>query len=85
MTISKMLLKNAHKACSYHRDDLMKSDRCGCFHCLEVYAPEEIREWTDRTQTAVCPKCGIDSVLASESGYPLDAVFLEAMHEFWFA
>jgi hypothetical protein len=78
------LLKDAHKQCSYHRDAVMSSDRCGCFYCLEVYPPTEVREWTDAGQTALCPKCGIDSVLASASGYPLEGAFMQEMYEHWF-
>ena len=34
--------------------------------------------------TALCPKCGIDSVLGDKSGYLIDKDFLEAMHKIWF-
>jgi hypothetical protein len=35
-------------------------------------------------QTALCPHCGIDSVISSASGYPITAAFLHRMHDYWF-
>jgi hypothetical protein len=36
-------------------------------------------------QTALCPKCGIDSVLGSNSGYPVTEIgFLKEMKSYWF-
>jgi hypothetical protein len=50
---------------------------------MAVFAPSEITEWVDHWegvgQTALCPRCGIDSVIGSESGYPLTKEFLERM------
>ena len=68
----------------------MKSDVCGCFYCLKTYGPAEITEWVDEYETgmgtcAVCPKCGIDSVIGSASGYPITEEFLKKMHLHWFS
>jgi hypothetical protein len=37
-----------------------------------------------RDQTAMCPDCGIDSVIGSRSGYPITIDFLKRMHGRWF-
>ena len=39
--------------------------RCGCFYCNRIFDTEKIHEWIDdeNGQTAVCPFCGIDSVI----------------------
>jgi len=75
----------AHKRCSYHRQELAATKTCGCFYCLEVYDPALIREWTDRKQTAVCPKCGIDSVIPESADLKVTVEFLQKMHDHWFA
>ena len=83
-------LVEAHRAAKGNKADLAKSGRCGCFYCLSVYDPSEIVRWVDSGRTAICPKCSIDSVLASfsptsESGWPVDdANFLGQMHARWF-
>ncbi len=78
----------AHKRSVFHRDEITASEQCGCFYCLKVFAPEAIEEWRDnddsRGDTALCPHCGIDSVIGSQSGYPITAAFLGKMRDHWF-
>jgi hypothetical protein len=79
----------AHQNSISHRNELMNSDVCGCFYCLRTFGPGEIVEWVDEDadgvrRTAVCPECGIDSVIGSTSGYPITKDFLQKMHDHWF-
>jgi hypothetical protein len=74
----------AHKSCSRHRSEIERSERCGCFYCLQSFLPGEIEEWTDDDTTAMCPRCGIDSVIGSASGFSLSQEFLRRMHHYWF-
>jgi uncharacterized paraquat-inducible protein A len=77
-------LEAAHKHCSLHRAELQTSSHCGCFYCSVIFTPVDITEWIDEEQTALCPKCGIDSVISSISGYPITTNFLHQMHDKWF-
>jgi hypothetical protein len=77
-------LKEAHKHSSRHRVELDESDLVGCFHCKETYSLTAVKEYVDENDTALCPVCGIDSVIGSASGFPLSAEFLEEMHQLWF-
>jgi hypothetical protein len=48
----------------------------------------EIKEWITEAsgaESALCPLCGIDSVLGDASGYELTETFLSAMQRHWFA
>ena len=79
----------AHKHCSNHKEELLNSRVCGCFCCLSTFPPSEISEWLDVENgrpgpTALCPKCGIDSVIGSRSGYPVTQEFLAGMEKFFF-
>lgn len=78
----------AHRHSIYHREELLASEQCGCFYCCAIFPPSHIREWTDCWesvgQTALCPECGIDSVIGSESGYPITREFLMEMRAYWF-
>jgi hypothetical protein len=58
---------------------------CGCFYCLAIYSPAGITQWVDEDQTAMCARCGIDSVLPQASGYPATVEFLQRMHDYWFS
>jgi len=78
----------AHRHCIRRHAEVLASAACGCFYCGAIFPPTEITEWVDEWeeigQTALCPRCGIDSVIASESGYPITAEFLASMAAHWF-
>lgn len=78
----------AHKFSIYHREQILKSEICGCFFCLNTFTPNEIERWVDLREgietTALCPKCGIDSVIGSASEFPISEEFLEQMKNYWF-
>ena len=84
-------LQAAHRHCTSNEAELANSALCGCFHCLRVFYPAEIEDWTDDgardedPRTALCPRCGIDSVIGDASGYDVEVLgFLPAMHAHWF-
>lgn len=80
----------AHRYSSNHKTQLMKDRKCGCFFCLEIFEPQEIKEWLiadnpcDKEGTALCPHCGIDAVIGESSGFPITIDFLKKMNEYWF-
>ncbi len=78
-------LHGAHAHSARHRAEIEASDRCGCFCCGAVFPASEILDWVDGGQTALCPRCGIDSVLGDASGlWVTDPAFLTAMNRHWF-
>jgi hypothetical protein len=65
----------AHIQSRNHRDEVIGSTLCGCCFCCATFPPTDIVEWVDVDredvgQTALCPKCGIDSVIGDQSGFP---------------
>ena len=80
----KASLKARHKKSHNHRSYLEKARICGCFYCFSEFPIQQIAEWIDADQTALCPRCGVDAVLGF--GTPAaDEELLHAMHEHWFA
>ncbi|MBT9138944.1 MAG: hypothetical protein DDT31_01524 [Syntrophomonadaceae bacterium] len=78
----------AHKFSSKHRGSILKSKNCGCFYCLQIFSPGEITDWCDEDenmvgQTAICPKCGIDSLIG-DFDLNFDKQFLTEMNKHWF-
>ncbi|KAB2399835.1 cytoplasmic protein [Bacillus cereus] len=45
------------------RKPLEKDNICGCFYYLKIIYSAGIREWWGDDDTAVCPYCGIDSII----------------------
>jgi hypothetical protein len=76
----------AHEFSSNHKKKLIKDSCCGCFSCCEIFDPALIKGWLNdkRDETAMCPFCGIDSIIGESSGYPITYEFLKKMNEYWF-
>jgi hypothetical protein len=77
-------IRVAHRHSSGHRAEVLQSSLCGCFYCGATFAPDKIAEWIDSDQTALCPHCGIDSVIPAASGFELTPEFLASMKAHWF-
>ena len=78
-------LKKAHQYCTNNKEQLIESNICGCFYCCKIYSTKEIKEYLNEGDgTALCPYCGIDSVIAEKSGFKITKEFLKKMHDYWF-
>ena len=81
-------LELAHKRSIFHFNEITESDICGCFYCKTTFDTSKILEWTDeadeRGKTALCPNCGIDSVLSDK--LPIkEKEFLSKMYNKYFS
>ena len=74
--------KILHARSFNNRGALTDSTKCGCFYCLRVFSPSEIGEWVNE-ETAVCPYCGVDTIMPESEDYELDDSLLLAMKEYW--
>jgi len=82
-------LRAAHRRSIRHKAEIVASAACGCFYCGAIFPPGEITAWTDKTNpepehTALCSRCGIDSVIGDKSGFPVTGAFLAEMKAAWF-
>lgn len=68
------------RLCNRNRTRVAPATRCGCFYCQAVFAGDEVKEWVDDDRTALCPRCGIDSVLAGVT----DPAALRVLHHYRF-
>lgn len=76
--------KIAHVCSRWHRVEIKSSKICGCFYCTTVFEPDQILEWVDDGETALCPNCRIDAVLGDGSSFPITIAFLSRMKKRWF-
>ena len=75
----------AHKYSINNMPALKNDDICGCFYCLKIFNPNEITDIIlDTKETAICPYCGIDSIIGKSSGFPITKEFLRLMQKYWF-
>jgi uncharacterized paraquat-inducible protein A len=79
-----MEIKKASEYSIYNMAEVANSNLAGCYHCKSIFNAGEIKETTDDGKTALCPKCGIDSVLSETSPFQLDFETLSALNKYWF-
>src|SRR4051812_49015519 len=78
----------------HHRELMERSERAGCFHCQKIFSPVEIVAWIEGRQletnnledgvSALCPRCGVNTVLPSAADIVLDRSLLAAMRYHYF-
>jgi hypothetical protein len=80
---------------THNRAEIEASRLCGCFYCTQIFPPSEIVAWTGldvssldnpesvSTGTALCPRCGSESVIGDKSGFGITPEFLNQMHQAW--
>lgn len=81
-------LKDAHKHSIRNESELSHSSVCGCFYCDKIFGFKDIKDFiaeeNHSSRTAICPFCGIDSVIGSASGYDITPEFLNELYKYWF-
>lgn len=80
------VLRHAHRYTLANREEIARSEVCGCIACLAVFPSTSVVRWVAEYggETALCPRCEGDSVLGDASDYPAtDPAFLKAMREKW--
>ena len=76
-------LKSAHSHSIHNKGEIELSSKCGCFSCSRIFLSSEVEDYTDDGETALCPYCGVDSVIGDASGFRLSEGFLHSMHKRW--
>ena len=88
MRHSSSSLEALHKLSSRNRELIEGTRACGCFHCLARFEASAVKEWVAEEKggdvTALCPVCGVDSVLPAREGATIDQEILLAMRAYWF-
>jgi hypothetical protein len=75
-----------HKLSINHRRLIGKDVVCGCFFCCARFDGGEIDAWTGKPgEAALCPRCGIDSVLPEAGELEVTKVLLRKIRVYWFA
>ena len=83
------LVIQAHDDSNGDRQEIEQSDLAGCASCSTIFitSKEEIAYLEDGGPsdewTALCPYCGVDSVIGSASGIPITEEFIAAATDYW--
>lgn len=84
----KDLLYRLHNTTFRNEKQIQNSDICGCFYCQNIFRANEVTEWCDDDgcgdKTALCPRCGIDSVLGDASFFEITPELMALMNMMFF-
>lgn len=83
LRMNEVELNNAHRHSYHNRKEIEQSFLCGCFSCNRTFPSSEVEDYIDEGETALCPYCGVDTVIGEASGIQLSKEFLHNMHERW--
>ena len=75
-----------HKYSISNKQSVLASNKCGCFFCKKIFDSNLISESyinDENGETAICPFCGVDSILP-DSRVELSSELLEEMYLTWF-
>ena len=84
MKFSQSDIIDAHEHCSHNQTEIRESQMCGCFWCCAVFDSDDVIDFLESEETALCPSCGIDSVIGDASGYTITEELMQAMNKYWF-
>lgn len=84
--MSEQNLEQVYKHSKNNKQEIEKSDTCGCFYCREMFVPKEIKIWIkdEKCDTALCPYCKIDAVIGNASGFEINKKLLEELYKKYF-
>ena len=66
------------------RAEIESSRQCGCFACRRIFPANEVVDYIDNGETAMCPYCDTDAVIGDASGYAITPDLLEEMYKEYF-
>ena len=73
---------------AFNRTAVEGASRCGCFHCGSIFPATLVKQWLteeDGEDTAQCPYCEADAVIAGTETLPLSTALLAELYMKWFS
>ena len=62
--------------------EILHSKTCSCIFCRQQYDARKVNDWVndENGMSAICPECGMDTVIGDSGGEPLDKETLKALN-----
>jgi rRNA maturation endonuclease Nob1 len=73
----------APKLALRNRKTLEQVTECACYNCYKIYDTKEVKDYTDMEETALCPYCGVDTVLPVNCHEDKNIQLLYDIHNYW--
>lgn len=80
----KIKVKRLHAYSSNNKDLIEKSEYCYCFFCKKKIESNQIVRYLENEDTALCPYCGVDSIIPDCVDVVIDDKTIDNMYNYWF-
>lgn len=77
-------LRDAYIHTLRNRSEIEHSMACHCISCQRTFKPKEVMDYIDEGETAMCPYCYCDAVIADGSGVKMTDQLLADLHKHYF-
>ena len=77
-------LSTLHTYTLKNKSLIEKSKICYCYHCKNKILVEDIVDYLDEGETAVCPKCNVDSLIPDCIDEEITDKVIDDMNRYWF-
>lgn len=77
-------LEKYHNFINNYQILILNTQLCGCFYCCQFFLSDSIKEFVHNNTCALCPLCGIDSVIPLTCYPDMNKEFLDEMYNYWF-
>ena len=81
--MTKNELEQYHKLTNNYDVLILNTQICGCFFCCQFFVSDTIKEFTN-DGCALCPFCGIDTIIPLTCWPDMTKELLEEMYLYWF-
>ena len=78
------MLKDAHLHTAGNATEFEEAKECGCICCRRIFAAYEVECFAEHGETAICPYCGCDSLIADSTGIKLTKELLSTLNKKYF-
>lgn len=80
------LFETIFKHTANNEIEILTSENCSCVFCRHTYSARLVKDWVsdNKGTNAICPNCGIDSVVGDSSGYTFDKEELKQINLYFF-
>jgi uncharacterized CHY-type Zn-finger protein len=82
--MTKEELERCHAYTTNYDVLILNTQICGCFYCCQFFISDTIKEFVHDNTAALCPLCGIDTVIPLTCYSDMTKEFLEEMRLYWF-
>ena len=78
-------IKSTFRLVTQNKMLLNQSNYAACYSCKRIFKSKDVTTFLNEgVGTAVCPYCGIDSVLGDKTGLGLSVENIQQLHDYWF-